>query len=232
MLIFFLLFALALMVTLYGRSKYRLIYDEEIKNLSPSGLTGEKLARRILDEAGIEGVEIVKSVGLFADFYDPSRKRLSLAPQHFAGSTYSALGVAAHEVGHAIQQKAGYHPLKWRITAVKASMYLTLPVVVIGTIMTLMTKAVFLLIISWTLLLVYNLFTMPIELDASERSKKILRAIKPFANYDERVGVEKMMRVAPAAYIEGLFTTLSWVGSLIPSLLSSDDSQDENKEQK
>ena len=150
MLIFFLLFALALIVTLYGRSKYRLVYDEEIKNLSPSGLTGEKLARLILDESGIEGVEIVKSVGLFADFYDPGSKRLSLAPQHFGGSTFSALGVAAHEAGHAIQQQAGYHPLSWRITAVKATMYLTLPVVVIGTVMTLMTKAVFLLIISWS----------------------------------------------------------------------------------
>ena len=214
-------------MTLYGRSKYRLVYDEEIKNLSPSGLTGEKLARLILDESGIEGVEIVKSAGLFADFYDPGRKRLSLAPQHFGGSTFSALGVAAHEAGHAIQQQAGYHPLNWRITAVKATMYLTLPVVVVGTVMTLMTKAVFLLVISWTFLLAYNLFTMPIELDASERSKKILRAIKPFANYDERAGVEKMMRVAPAAYIEGFFTTLSWVASLIPSLISSDDSQDE-----
>lgn len=232
MLIFFLLFALALAVTFYGQSKYRLIYDEEIKNLSPSGLTGEMLARRILDEAGIKGVEIVKSAGLFADYYNPDKKRLSLAPQHFGGSTYSALGVAAHEVGHAIQQQAGYHPLKWRLSAIKASMYLTLPVVVIGGVMAVMTKAVFLLIISWTLLLAYNLITMPIELDASERSKKILRDIKPFANYDERVGVEKMMRVAPAAYIEGLFTTLSWLGSFIPSLFSSDESQDDNQKQK
>jgi len=228
--IFFLLFALALMVTFYGRSKFRLIYDEEMKNLSPSGLTGEALARKILDASGIDDVEIVKSAGLFADFYNPDRKRLSLAPQHFAGSTYAALGVAAHEVGHAIQQQAGYHPLKWRISAIKATMFLTLPAVVIGIVMVVLTKSPFFLVISWTALLAYNLFTMPIELDASERSKEVLRKIKPFANYDERVGVGKVMRVAPSAYIEGFITTLSWVGSFVIPHFGSDDSSDDNKE--
>jgi len=233
MLIFFLLFVLTLMGTLYGRSKYRRIYDEEMKNLSPSGLTGEILARRILEAAGINDVEIVRKAGLFADFYNPEKKRLSLAPQHFGGSTYSALGVAAHEVGHAIQQREGYRPLKWRLSAVRASMYLTLPVVVIGGVMAVVSKAgVLMLVVSWTLLSAYNLVTMPIELDASERSKKFLRDMKPFANYDERVGVEKMMRVAPAAYIEGLFTVLSWLGSLLIPHLGGDDSQDEKKEEK
>ena len=148
MLIFFLLFALALMVTLYGRSKYRYIYDEEMKGLSPSGLTGEVLARRIFEEAGIDDIKIVKSAGLFADYYNPDHKILSLAPQHFGGSTFSGLGIAAHEAGHALQQQAGYHPLKWRISAIKATMYLTLPVVIIGGVMAVMTKAVFLLVIS------------------------------------------------------------------------------------
>lgn len=233
MLIFFLLFALTLIVTLYGRSKYRRIYDEEMKNLSPSGLTGEALARRILEASGIDDVEVVRGMGLFADFYNPDRKRLSLAPQHFGGSTYSALGVAAHEVGHAIQQREGYHPLRWRISAVKASMYLTLPLVLIGGGMMAVSKAgVFMLVISWTLLSGYNLVTMPIELDASERSKKVLRNIKPFANYDERVGVEKVMRVAPAAYIEGLFTVVSWLGSLVLPHLGSDEAADDKKEEK
>ncbi len=216
MLIFLILFALTIVGTLLGRSKYRTVYDEEIKNLSPSGLTGEVLARRILAAAGIDDVEVVRGVGLFADFYSPEHKRLSLAPQHFAGSTFSALGVAAHEAGHAIQQREGYHPLRWRISAVRASMYLTLPLVVIALGMMAVSKAgVFVLVVSWTLLSGYNLVTMPIELDASERSKKILRKMKPFANYDERAGVEKMMRVAPAAYIEGFFTVLSWLGSLV-----------------
>ncbi|MFK5924907.1 MAG: zinc metallopeptidase [Verrucomicrobiota bacterium] len=238
MLIFLLLFGLTLALTLYGRGKYRTIYDEEIKNLSPSGLTGEKLARQILQASGINDVEVVKSGGLFgglfADFYDPERKRLSLAPQHFSASTYSALGIAAHEAGHAIQQQQGYHPLRWRISAVKASMFLTLPLVLAGTLMVVMPamgkSGVFFLVVSWTILSAYNLGTMPIELDASERSKKVLRRIKPFANYDERVGVEKMMRVAPAAYIEGFFTSLSWLGSLILPHLGSSDSGDDKKQ--
>ncbi len=240
MLIFLLLFGLTLALTLYGRGKYRSIYDEEMKNLSPTGLTGEGLARQILEAAGIHDVEVVKSGGLlgglFADFYDPERKRLSLAPQHYAATTFSALGIAAHEAGHAIQQREGYHPLKWRVSAVKASMFLTLPLVVAGTVMIALPamgkSGVFFLIMSWTILSGYNLGTMPIELDASERSKKVLRRIKPFANYDERVGVEKMMRVAPAAYIEGFFTSLSWLGSLLLPHLGSDDSVDKNKEQK
>ena len=93
--IFLLLFVLIFVVTLWGRRKFRSIYDAELKNIVGSGITGAALARRILDHAKIENVEIVRGKGLFADFYDPAKKRLSLAPQHFGGSTFSALGVAA-----------------------------------------------------------------------------------------------------------------------------------------
>ena len=83
--IFLLLFLVTLGLTMWTRGKYRKAYDEELKNVARSGLTGAQLARRILESRGIEVVEIVRGRGLLADSYDPGRKRISLAPQNFGG---------------------------------------------------------------------------------------------------------------------------------------------------
>lgn len=215
--IFLLIFAVTFGLTLWSRQKYRTAYDEELKHVISSGLTGAVLARRILDASGIEGVEIRKSYGLFADFYDPQKKRLSLAPQHFAGSTFSALGVAAHEAGHAIQDHEGHHPLFWRLSAVRSTIYMSLPLALLAVLMMILPglgkTGFLLLIIGWSTIAAGNLVTLPVELDASERSRKVLSRLKPFRNLDERIGVERVMRAASAAYVDGIFTTLSWAGS-------------------
>lgn len=212
------LFALVLALTLFGRAKFRKIYDEEAKNVAPN-LTGRELARRILDRGGMGEVEIAVGRGPMPDFYDPARKRLTLARQHFDGATFAALGVAAHEAGHALQHRVGFRPLWWRLSAIRATMYLSLPLVVLSLVAMLIPGklGVFSLIGGWGLLAAYNLITVPTEMDASQRSKTVLREIKPFRNLDEKIGVERVMRIASAAYIEGIFTGLSWIGSwLVP----------------
>jgi Zn-dependent membrane protease YugP len=76
---------------------------------------------------------------------------------------------------------------------------------------------IFSLIAGWGLLAAYNLITVPTEMDASQRAKAVLSEIKPFRNLDEKIGVDRVMRIAGAAYIEGIFTGLSWIGSwLVP----------------
>ena len=219
--IFLLLFAVTLALTLWSRQKFRNAYDEELKNVVASGITGAKLARRILDARGIEGVEIRKSHGLFADFYDPATKRLTLAPQHFSGSTFSALGVAAHEAGHAIQHQEGHQPLFWRLSAIRSTIFLSLPMALVGILMMIVPglgkSGLLVLTAGWSAIAACNLITLPVELDASERSRKVLSRLKPFRNIDERLGVERVMRVAGAAYVDGIFTTLSWAGSFFLS---------------
>ena len=225
--IFLLIFAVTLALTMWARQKYRNTYDEELKNVMGSGITGAELARRILAVSGIEGVEIRKSHGLFADFYNPEKKRLSLAPQHFSGSTFSALGVAAHEAGHAIQHHLGHQPLFWRISAVRSTIFLSLPVALAGILMMIVPglgkSGVLVLTAGWSFIAIGNLVTLPVELDASERSKQVLSRLKPFRNLDERIGVERVLRAASAAYVDGIFTTLSWAGSFFLPAESSGD---------
>lgn len=215
------LFLVTLALTMWARGKYRKAYDEELKNIARSGLTGAELARRILVARGIEVVEIVRGRGLFADFYDPARKRLSLSPQHFSGSTYTALGMAAHEAGHVLQHREGHRPLHWRVSAVRATLWLSLPLVILGALMLIVPgfgkSGLFTLCAGWSLIAGYNLLTLPVELDASERSRQVLDRMrpKPFSSMEERLGVERMMRAASASHVDGVFTVISWLGSWV-----------------
>ncbi|MCB1091220.1 MAG: zinc metallopeptidase [Verrucomicrobiae bacterium] len=220
--LFLLFFLLTLVTTMWAKGKYRKAYDEELKNIAASGLTGADLARMILQARGIEVVEIVRGKGLFADYYDPEHKRLFLAPQHYGGSTFTALGIAAHEAGHVLQHRDGHQPLQWRISAIRATIFLSLPIAALGLFMMIvpgMAKmGVYLLAFGWSLVAGYNLVTLPVELDASERARQVLDTIRPFRNLDERLGVERMMRAASAAYVDGVFTVISWLGSwFLPS---------------
>ncbi|MGY8639550.1 MAG: zinc metallopeptidase [Verrucomicrobiales bacterium] len=233
-LIFLVIFAVMLAVTMWARGRYRRIYDQELKNVVKLGITGSEVAERILRENGITDVKVVRGRGLLADFYDPEKKRLSLSPQHFNGSTYSAIGVAAHEVGHALQHKDGFRPLLWRVSAIKATMFLSLPLVMIGAVMiafSLGQKGSMVLAIGWSVIALYNFATIPTEMDATERVKRILADLKPWRGLDEKVGIERVMNAACAIYIDGVFTVISWVGSLIlPWMGPTDD--DAKKDEK
>ncbi|MEO0413935.1 MAG: zinc metallopeptidase [Verrucomicrobiota bacterium] len=212
-------FAVVLALTMWARKRYQKVYDSELKHSARDGLTGAEMARRLLESKGIADVKVVCKTGVFADFYDPGKKQLSLAPQHYKGSTYAALGIAAHEAGHAIQQVEGYHPLHWRVSAVRATIFLSVPLIIVGAGMLALgmgRTGVMILVAVWPLIAVANLVTIPIELDASERAKKRLREVGAFQNLDERVGVEKMMTAAAAKYVDGIFSVLSWLASLIP----------------
>jgi uncharacterized protein len=220
--IFLLFFLLTLVLTMWAKGKYRKAYDEELKTVVSSGITGADLARRILEARGIEVVEIVRGRGLFADFYDPERKRLTLAPQHYGGSTITALGIAAHEAGHVLQHREGHQPLHWRLSAIRATLYLSLPLAVLGLLMMIVPGmgkiGILVLSVGWSLVAGYNLITLPVEMDATQRSLQVLERLRPFRNIDERLGVERVMRSATAAHVDGVFTVISWLGSwLLPS---------------
>ena len=217
--IFFLIFVATLGLTMWGRKRFRKIYDQETKFITHSEITGAELARKILDShGGMSGVKIVRGMGILADFYDPRKKQISLAPQHFGGATYSALGIAANQAGSAIQHYEGHRPRFWRVSAIRTTIWTSLPLVMIGafTLLAGMGKTGFpMVVMIWSLIALMNLITIPTELDSSERAKVEMRKFKPFRNLDERVGVERVMGAACTQYVDGFFAALSWVGSLI-----------------
>ena len=218
---FLIVFLVTLAISMWGSRRFRRIYDEEIENTLHSRITGAELVRQILDLHDITDVEVVKGRGLLRDFYDPSKRRLVLSPQHYGGSSFSGLGVAAHEAGHVIQHVEGHRPLLWRVSAVKATVFFSLPLLVFGflcVIIGMKSLGVMILTLAWPLMALSNILTIPVELDASQRVKKRLKKLQVFGNLDERVGVERVMDAASANYLDGIFSALSWLRSLIPTL--------------
>ncbi len=210
-------FLLTLVLTMWAKGKYRVAYDEELKNIAHSGITGADLARRLLEASNIGIVEVVRGRGLFADFYDVEKKRLSLAPQHYGGSTFTALGIAAHEVGHVLQHRDEHRPLFWRMSAIRSTMFLSLPIAALGLLLLIvpgMAKMGFQIIaLGWSLVAAANLLTLTVEMDATERARAVMDRIRIFPAIDERLGVYRVMRAASAAYVDGVFSVLSWLGS-------------------
>ncbi len=208
-----LLFLIALTGTMWGRSRFLKIYGQEAANLVSSRVTGAELAEAILRRRGIAGVAVVKGRGVLPDFYEPETRRLSLSPQHFGASTYSALALAALQAGKAIQHHEGHRPLLWRNAAVRWSVHLSPPLLLLGLLALVLGSKTLLpvLVLVWSVLAFWNLITVPTEIDAGLRAKRVLDELRAFRNLDERVGVERVIGAASTAYIDGLSVAGSWV---------------------
>lgn len=206
-----------LVVSLFARGKFQATYDDSRKVKGAPTLTGAGVARQILEASGIEDVQIVEHWGLFPDYYDPAQKRLRLSRPHFRGSNAAAYGVAAHEAGHALQHRVRFAPLNARISAIKASQYLSPLIFVVGISMVVVrpTLGLIMMFSSWALLLVYNLSTLPVEADATQRANEVLRRLKLFRNRDEEKATYKMMRAAGLMYVSGFLNTVRWLLSCI-----------------
>ncbi len=117
--LFLLTFLGTMALSLWAAAKVKIAYAKGSQVPASSGFTGAEAAARILDAAGIRNVQIVEQDGLLGDHYDPMHRRLVLSTQNFHGHSAAALGVAAHECGHAIQHKIAYAPLQWRMASVR-----------------------------------------------------------------------------------------------------------------
>ena len=123
-----------IIVGIWAQARVSGAYSHYSKIASASGLTGRDAAAAVMRSAGISDVDIVPIDGTLTDHYDPSRKVLALSRDNFYGTSIAALGVAAHEAGHAIQHKVGYAPLNLRMALVPITNFACqlLPIVMIG----------------------------------------------------------------------------------------------------
>ena len=157
----------------------RAVYNRHSRGRVLSGLSGGQAAALILRQAGIHDVEITHHDEMLGDHYDPLRKRLVLSSQNYFGSSPAALGVAAHECGHAIQHQQAYRPLHWRMAAVGITTYASqivmwLPLLGVFTGLIQPMVAATLLAAAWGVIMLFNLVTLPVEFDASRRAKVVL----------------------------------------------------------
>jgi len=194
-----------------------------------SGLTGAEAARRILHASGITDVEVVPVAGALTDHYDPTHKRLALSEPVYNESSISALGVAAHECGHALQHQQAYAPLHARMAMVKvqgiaSQTVLWLPLIGMATGMLSHQLLLPIMAIGWGVIMLFNLVTLPVEFDASRRAGKALSGMGLIRTQDEALGVEKVLKAAGWTYVAAFLTSLVYLlWHLLPLLAGRRD---------
>lgn len=178
-----------------------------------SNITGAQAAREILAAAQIHDVEVVETNDYLGDHYDPTNKRLCLSSNVYNTPSVAALGIAAHETGHAIQHAAAYAPLKARMAVVPATMLVSqvLPFVMFaGLFFHLLPWAITLnvVIIGYLVITVFQLITLPVEFDASRRAKIILGEMRMVQSGEEAAGVNKVLNAAAWTYVAALIVAI------------------------
>ena len=190
-------------------------YREYSKVLSKSNMTGREVAQRILDEEGISDVSILETEGELTDHYDPVKKILVLSKSNYYGTSLSALGVSAHECGHALQHKEAYKYLSLRMSLfpVTAIASKALPYLIIGSLFMRIPFLMPALIAIYGILTLFQLITLPVEFDASNRAVACLKKFN-IVDSDEMFGVCKVLKSAGWTYLAafiGSFATLIYL---------------------
>ena len=183
---------------------------------SASGLTGAEAARRILQANGITDVEVVAVPGSLTDHYDPINRRLALSEPVYHETSVAALGVAAHECGHALQHQQAYAPLHARMAMVKvqgfaSQIVMWLPMIGMFTGMLSPKFILPILAIGWGVIMLFNLITLPVEFDASHRAGKALGTMGIIRTQEEAVGVERVLKAAGWTYVAAFLTSLAYL---------------------
>ncbi|NQU12037.1 zinc metallopeptidase, partial [bacterium] len=176
------------------------------------GLTGAQVAQAVLAEAGIDDVEIARTQSFLGDHYDPTHKRLCLSPGVHDSQSVAAVGIAAHECGHAIQHARNYVPLKARMAVVPVTMVASkmLPFIVLGGFFFGLFRYKPILdlgIAIYAVLTLFQLITLPVELDASRRAKAILTR-EGVVTMEESGGVAKVLNAAALTYVAAFLSSL------------------------
>ncbi|HMC23896.1 MAG TPA: zinc metallopeptidase [Candidatus Udaeobacter sp.] len=184
-----------------------------------SNITGAECAREILQAAQIPDVDVVETNDFLGDHYDPRDKRLHLSSSVYNTPSVAALGIAAHETGHAIQHAKAYAPLKARMAIVPVTMVASqlLPFIIIGGLFFRISGLITLGIYCYLVLLVFQLITLPVEFDASRRAKIILQQMGIVRPGQEVVGVNKVLNAAALTYIAAFIAALGnllWLMSI------------------
>jgi Zn-dependent membrane protease YugP len=189
-----------------------------------SNITGAECAREILQAAQIPDVNVVETNDFLGDHYDPTSKRLCLSSNVYNTPSVAALGIAAHETGHAIQHAKAYVPLMARMTIVPVTQVASqlLPFVIFGGLFFRISGLITLGIYCYLILVVFQLITLPVEFDASRRAKIILQQMGIIQPGEETTGVNKVLNAAALTYVAAFIAAL---GNLL-WLLSMRDRRD------
>ena len=203
------LYLVIILVPLFAQINVSASFSKYKKVDNKKKVTGFDVARKILDENGLEDIYIVETGGNLTDHYDPTRKVIKLSHDIFHGESIAAASVAAHECGHAIQDKVGYKFMRFRsllVPVVNLVSSFSWIVILIG----LLTEYFQIFIFGIGLIslgLLFQLVTLPVEFDASKRAKVELKRLKLIDNNEDSY-VSKMLGAAALTYVAGVLTSI------------------------
>lgn len=200
----------------YAQLKIKRTFNHYLQVRSRRAMTGGDLARELLLSEGVSQVEVVQIKGRLSDHYNPAKKSLGLSREVYQGSSLASLGVAAHEVGHAIQHKEGYGLLSFRslfAPAASLASSLSLPLILIGFLLQWTGLASFGIVL-FSLVVIFHLVTVPVEINASSRALALLSG-GGYLEEDEMRGAKKVLSAAALTYIAALLVSLAQLLRLI-----------------
>jgi Zn-dependent membrane protease YugP len=175
-----------------------------------SGASGLDTVRRILTANGMEDIPIQQVPGQLTDHYDPRKKELRLSPSVYQGKSIASVAIAAHELGHAQQHQEGYFPLQLRsmlVPAVNIGSTLGWILIMVGLLLNLIGIA-WLGVFAFSGGAIFALATLPVELNASSRAKKLLQSSGVIRTAQEQQGVNTVLNAAALTYVASLFTAV------------------------
>lgn len=205
----YLLLVIGMLLSLAASAKVKSTFAAYKRVRSASGLTGAMAAQKILYAAGITDVQITRVSGSLTDHYDPRNKTLALSDEVYGSTSLAAVGVAAHECGHAIQHDTGYAPLEFRSAIVPVAnigAQLSWPLFVAGLIFSIQPLLT-LGIILFSLAVLFQLVTLPVEINASSRALNNLQSLGILGQNEIR-GARKVLSAAALTYVAAFASSI------------------------
>jgi Zn-dependent membrane protease YugP len=198
-----------LLLSLWATAKVKMAFSKYRRKPNSRGVSGAQVAQEMLSRAGVHDVRIEQTGGWLSDHYSPREKVVRLSPEVFQEPSIAAAGIAAHEVGHAIQHNKSYGPLALRsylAPAATAGQYIAFGALILGGILE-MAGLLWIGLIAFSILLLFQLITLPVEFNASRRAKTLLVEYG-IVGQGEVKQVNKVLTAAAMTYVAAFVTVL------------------------
>lgn len=218
-----------IIIALIAQAKVSYAHEKYSKVNSSLDLTGQQFAKKLSLESGVD-VRIRQTKGTLTDNYDPRTKTLNISTANFEGRSVAAHAVVAHEFGHALQHANGYAPLKIRQFAIKLSQFsssMLLPLLIVGILLEIFLfnpfiGNVFIYCVAgfYGLSCLVNFVTVPVEINASRRAKKLLQE-NAFYTKEEMKGVNEVLDAAALTYVAALLISMAYFARILLIILGN-----------
>ena len=210
-----------ILLSLWASSNVSSTFNKYAKQLSIRRITGAEAAQRVLAANGVRGVRIDRVSGNLTDHFDPKTNVIRLSDNVYSSTSTAAIGVACHEAGHAVQYAVGYVPIKLRAAIIPITNFgskIAMPLILIGILLSALGNVsytfVYLGIAAFSLSLVFQLVTLPVEFNASRRAMQAIESTNILTEEEQR-GARKTLTAAAMTYVAATAVSLAQLLRLI-----------------